>query len=90
MKRLYNRLIMLLLAAVMLVSLAACAGQDTPQPNGSESAQPSSDVAEPSQDALASSSSSATGGPLRNTKKRNRRPHGIRWSRTITTSWKRR
>ena len=57
MKRLYKRLIMLLLAAVMLVSLAACAGQDTPQPNGSESAQPS---------------------------------HGIRWSRTITTSWKRR
>ena len=53
MKRLYKRLIMLLLAAVMLVSLAACAGQDTPQPNGSESAQPSSDVVEPSQDALA-------------------------------------
>ena len=53
MKRLYKRLIMLLLAAVMLVSLVACAGQDTPQPNGSESAQPSSDVAEPSQDALA-------------------------------------
>ena len=53
MKRLYKRLIMLLLAAVMLVSLAACAGQDTPQPNGSESAQPSSDVTEPSQDALA-------------------------------------